>query len=78
MWGTNLTIMSQGSYSFKYSFNIIRRRFALETTMARFGRVLKKLTLGYKTTSLDAFIDYLKPIFKHFVKCKFVARWKYR
>jgi hypothetical protein len=70
--------MSQGSYWFKCSFNITRRRFALETTMARFGRALKKLTLEYKTTSLDAFIDYLKPKFKHFVKCKFVARWEDR
>jgi hypothetical protein len=53
--------MSQGSYWFKYSFDITRRCFALETTMAMFGRALKKLTLGYKTTSSDAFIDYLKP-----------------
>jgi hypothetical protein len=53
--------MSQGSYWFKSSFNIMRRHFALETTMARFGRALKKLTLGYKTTSSDAFIDSLKP-----------------
>jgi hypothetical protein len=39
------------------------RRYALETTMAKSGRPLKKLTLVYKTTSYDEFVDYLKQKF---------------
>jgi hypothetical protein len=34
---------------------------------------LKKLTLVYKTTFLDEFIDYLKPKLQHFVWHKFVT-----
>ncbi len=54
----------------KFSSNVVLipwRRFALKTTMARSGRALKKLTLVYKTTFLDEFIDYLKPKLQHFV-----------
>jgi hypothetical protein len=49
------------------------KHFAIETTMARFGKALKKLTLVYKTTSLEEFIDYLKPKLQHFVRHNFVA-----
>jgi hypothetical protein len=37
------------------------KRFALETTMFKFGRALKKLTLVYKSTTINEFIDYMKP-----------------
>jgi hypothetical protein len=35
--------------------------FALETTMFKSGRALKKLTLVYKSTTINEFIDYMKP-----------------
>ncbi len=58
-------------------FDIIQWcRFALETTMSRNGQSLKNLTLVYKTTTLDEFIDYLKPKLQHFVKHNFVAWWE--
>jgi hypothetical protein len=37
---------------------------------------LKKLTLLYKTRSVDEFIDYMKPKLQHFVRHNFVARWE--
>jgi hypothetical protein len=37
------------------------RHFALETTISKASRALKKLTLVYKTTSTNEFIDYMKP-----------------
>jgi len=52
------------------------RRFALETTMLKVSRALKKLTLVYKTTSTYEFIDYMKPKLQHFVKHNFVTRWE--
>jgi hypothetical protein len=51
------------------------RRYALETTMARSSRPVKKLTLVYKTTSSNVFVNYLKPKLQHFVKHNFVTRW---
>jgi hypothetical protein len=52
------------------------RHFALETTMLKASRALKKLTLDYKTTSTYEFIDYMKPKLQHFVKHNFVTRWE--
>lgn len=52
------------------------RHFVLKTTMSRVGKALKKLTLVYKTASLDDFIDYMKPKLQHFVKHNFVAKWE--
>lgn len=47
-----------------FNSNMVQWRcYALETTMARFGRPLKKLTFVYKTTSYDEFVDYLKQNF---------------
>lgn len=58
-----------------YNSNMVQWRcYALETTMARSSRPLKKLTLVYKTTSSNVFIDYMKPKFQHFVKHNFVTR----
>ncbi len=37
---------------------------------------LKKLTLVYKTRSIDEFIDYMKPKLQHFVGRNFVAKWE--
>jgi hypothetical protein len=48
-------------------------QFALETTMARNGQTLKKLTLVYKTTTTNEFINYLKLKLQHFVKQNFVV-----
>jgi thiaminase len=42
--------------------------------MSKVGKALKKLTLVYKTTSSDEFIDYMKPKLQHFVRHNFVAR----
>ncbi len=50
--------------------------FALETTMSESGQSLKNFTLLYKTTTLNEFIDYLKPKLQHFVKHNFVAWWE--
>ncbi len=47
--------------------------FALETTMARNGQSLKKLTLVYNTMMSDEFIEYLQPKLQHFVKHNFIA-----
>ncbi len=44
--------------------------------MARNGRALKKLMLVYKNTTLDEFINYLKPKLQHFAKHNFVAQWE--
>jgi hypothetical protein len=44
--------------------------------MSRVGKALKKLTLVYKTISLDEFIDYMKPKLQHFVKHNFMPRWE--
>lgn len=44
-----------------YSNVIQWHRFALETIMVRNGQALKKLTLVYKTTTSNEFINYLKP-----------------
>jgi len=52
------------------------RRSALETTMSRVSMALKKLTLVYKTRSIDEFIDYMKPKLQHFVRHNFVMRWE--
>jgi hypothetical protein len=55
-------------------FDVIQwHHFALETTIFKNGQSLKKLTLVYKTTTLNEFIDYLKPKLQHFVKHNFVA-----
>jgi hypothetical protein len=52
-------------------------QFSLETTtMARNGQTLKKLTLMYKSTTIDKFINYLKPKLQHFVKHNFIAHWE--
>jgi hypothetical protein len=37
------------------------RRFAMETTTSRASKSLKKLTLVYKKTFSDEFVEYLKP-----------------
>ncbi len=42
--------------------------FALETIMANNNQALKKLTLVYKTTTTNEFINYLKPKLQYFVK----------
>jgi hypothetical protein len=52
------------------------RRFALETTMSKVSKALKKLTLVYKTTSSNEFVDYMKPKLQHFVRHNFVAMWE--
>jgi hypothetical protein len=44
--------------------------------MSKNDQSLKKLTLVYKTTTSDEFIDYLKPKLQHFVKHNFVAWWE--
>jgi hypothetical protein len=58
-------------------FNVIQwDLFALETTMAKNGQPLKKLTLVYKSTTSYEFIQYLQPKLQPFVKHNFVARWE--
>ena len=52
------------------------RRFSLEETISKKGKSLKRLTLVYKKTTSDEFIDYLKPKLDFFVKHNFVARWE--
>jgi hypothetical protein len=52
------------------------KRCALEETISKNGKPLKKLTLAYKNTSLDEFIEYLKPKLQLFVRHNFVARWQ--
>jgi hypothetical protein len=52
------------------------RRYALEQTKSKNEKPLRKLTLVYKNTSLNEFIEYLKSKLQHFVKHKFVARWQ--
>ncbi len=50
--------------------------FALETTMAKNDRPLKKLTLVYKNTTSNEFIEYMQPKLQHFVKHNFIASWE--
>jgi len=50
------------------------KRYALEETRSKIGKPFKKLTLVYKRTSLDEFIQYLKLKLQHFVRHNFVAR----
>lgn len=45
-------------------------------TISKKGKALKRLTLVYKKTTSDEFIDYLKPNLDFFVKHNFVARWE--
>jgi hypothetical protein len=52
------------------------RRYVLEETRSKNGKPLKKLTLVYKNTFLDEFIEYLKPKIWRFVTHNFVARWQ--
>jgi hypothetical protein len=51
------------------------RRFALEQTTSRKGKVSKKLTLVYKKTFPDVLLEYMRPKLQHFVKHNFVAKW---
>jgi hypothetical protein len=48
----------------------------LEKTTTKNGKFLKKLNLVFKKTTLDEFIDYLKPKLQHSVRHNFVARWQ--
>ncbi len=52
------------------------RCYTLEETISKIGKPLKKLTLVYKNTYSDEFIEYLKPKLQHFVRHNFVARWQ--
>ncbi len=52
------------------------RRYALEETRSKIGKPFKKLTLVYKRTSSDEFIQYLKLKLQHFVRHNFAARWQ--
>jgi len=52
------------------------RCYALEETISKNGKLLKKLTLIYKNTSLNEFIKYLKPKLQHFVRHSFAVRWQ--
>jgi len=52
------------------------RRFALEETKARNGKVLEKLNLVYKNVTSYKMLDYLKFKLQHFVKHNFVAQWE--
>jgi hypothetical protein len=52
------------------------RHHALEKTITKNGKSLKNLTLVYKKTTLDEFVDYLKPKLQHFVRHNFVSRWQ--
>jgi hypothetical protein len=52
------------------------RRFALEETISKKGKPLKKLILQYKRTPPDEFLDYLKPKLQYFVMHNFVALWQ--
>jgi hypothetical protein len=49
--------------------------YALEKTISKIGKPLKKLTLVYKRTSSNKFIQYLK-LKQHFVRHNFLARWQ--
>jgi hypothetical protein len=51
------------------------RRFALEQTTSRKGKVSKKLTLVYKKTFPDVLLEYMRPKLQHFVKHNCVAKW---
>jgi hypothetical protein len=51
------------------------RRYVLEETLSKNGKPLNNLTLVYKNTSSNEFIEYLKPKLQLFVKQNFVARW---
>jgi len=50
--------------------------FALETTVAKNGWPLNKLTFVYKNMTSYEFIEYMQPKLQHFVKHNFVARWE--
>jgi hypothetical protein len=52
------------------------RRFALEQTTSRKGKVSKKLTLVYKKTFPDVLLEYMRPKLQNFVKHNFVAKWQ--
>jgi hypothetical protein len=52
------------------------RCYALEETKSKNGKPLKKLTLVYKNTSSNEFVEYLKPKIQHFVRHNFMARWQ--
>jgi len=52
------------------------RRFALEETISKKEKVLKKLNLVYKKTISNVFLDYLKPKLQAFVTHNFVTRWE--
>jgi hypothetical protein len=51
------------------------RRFALEETLSKKGKPLKKLTLQYQRTPPDELIVYFKPKLQFFVLQNFVACW---
>ncbi len=51
------------------------RRFAMETTISRSSKILKKLTLVYKKIISDEFVDYLKLKLQKFVRHNFVSKW---
>jgi len=51
------------------------RRYVLEETLSTNGKPLNNLTLVYKNTSSNVFIEYLKPKLQLFLKQNFVARW---
>jgi hypothetical protein len=42
--------------------------------MSRASKSLKKLTLIYKKTSSDEFVDYSKPKLQNFVRHNFVSK----
>jgi len=52
------------------------RRIALEETISKKEKVLKKLNLVYKKTTFDVFFDYLKSKLQAFVTYNFLARWE--
>jgi hypothetical protein len=52
------------------------KRFVMETTMLKVRHPLKKLTLVYKKTNNEEFIEYFKPKLQNFVKHIFVSRWQ--
>ncbi len=52
------------------------RRFAMETSMSKVGKSLKKLTLVHKKTSSEEFIEYLKLKLQTFTKHNSVFSWQ--
>jgi hypothetical protein len=52
------------------------KRFAMETTMLKARKPLKKLTLVYKKTNSEEFIEYFKTKLQKHFRHNFVSRWQ--